>query len=538
MSTVDLIDLGLFGLGEKGSSSSGLVEDVEMYHSEELDNLFTSHPAVENILDVSLQQSGIAEETTVESEKTMLPPSWEDDTDEFLKSMLTGSDLSGLGVSGSDTVCPSDTSSDSGCPEEQVRTLTSPGLDDGPCYTTAYTPLPSPLPSPANSLADLYLDDSDDQGPHEAVSPLDTVCDPLDQTATGTTTIILPVVPNGNRGPQQVTVTPLILPSRELGPPIKKRRVSNSSSDSGLEETSYRQHPDNKYPPLHLNDEEQKMAMKEGMKFPSHYPLTREEERNLKKIRRKIRNKLSAQDSRKRKREYVDSMEDRVKHVSDENAELKEKINALETQNKTLAAQLRRLHQIVVNGGLRQGQTSTALMVLLLSTALFLIPGLGDKADSKNEIDIQSALKMPPMPGQSRSLLQFEGIERGANDIADMTDFQELKSEAEEVVEVKLEAGSSPPYSDHDYTFKYKYIDPMKTESGSAWIEEDAPPLGYGPAVKTEEEVERAAVGDLNVVDHVAVDMNVAVDRHMNVNVTSSGQGTKTVILQIPKDIK
>ena len=119
----------------------------------------------------------------------------------------------------------------------QVRTLTSPGLDDGPCYTTAYTPLPSPLPSPANSLADLYLDDSDDQGPHEAVSPLDTVCDPLDQTATGTTTIILPVVPNGNRGPQQVTVTPLILPSRELGPPIKKRRVSNSSSDSGLEET-------------------------------------------------------------------------------------------------------------------------------------------------------------------------------------------------------------------------------------------------------------------------------------------------------------
>lgn len=35
---------------------------------------------------------------------------------------------------------------------------------------------------------------------------------------------------------------------------------------------------------------------------------------------------------------------------------------------------------------------------------------------------------------------------------------------------------------------------------------------GYGPAVKAEDE-----------------------DRHMNVNVSSSGQGTKTVILQIPK---
>ena len=42
---------------------------------------------------------------------------------------------------------------------------------------------------------------------------------------------------------------------------------------------------------------------------------------------------------------------------------------------------------------------------------------------------------------------------------------------------------------------------------------------GYGSAVKMEE------VAEVEVVE----------DRHMNVNVSSSGQGTRTVVLQIPK---
>ena len=70
----------------------------------------------------------------------------------------------------------------------------------------------------------------------------------------------------------------------------------------------------------------------------------------------------------------MDAMEDRVKSCSQENEELRKKMQLLESQNKTLAGQVRRLHQIIVNGGVKT-QTSTAMMVLLLSTALFLIPG-------------------------------------------------------------------------------------------------------------------------------------------------------------------
>jgi len=128
-------------------------------------------------------------------------------------------------------------------------------------------------------------------------------------------------------------------------------------------------------PGLKLTDEEKKLLDLEGLRIPEDAPLTKEEEKNLKKVRRKIKNKQSAMESRRKRKEYIDNLERRVKHCTDINTGLRKKVDKLSEENKSLASQLKAMKDFI--GSFQDSRTPTKgtfLAVLVLSFAFFVLP--------------------------------------------------------------------------------------------------------------------------------------------------------------------
>ncbi|XP_026228824.1 cyclic AMP-responsive element-binding protein 3-like protein 4 [Anabas testudineus] len=127
-------------------------------------------------------------------------------------------------------------------------------------------------------------------------------------------------------------------------------------------------------PDLRLTEEEQKLLTQEGVSLPSNLPLTKAEERILKKVRRKIRNKQSAQDSRRRRKEYIDGLESRAAACSAQNKELQRTVEQLEKRNMSLLTQLRQLQSLIKQTVSKGAQTSTCLLIILVSLGLIIMP--------------------------------------------------------------------------------------------------------------------------------------------------------------------
>lgn len=128
---------------------------------------------------------------------------------------------------------------------------------------------------------------------------------------------------------------------------------------------------------LTLTEEETRLLSKEGYpNFPrGNVTLTKQEERILRKIRRKMRNKKSAQCSRQRKKEYLDDLERRFDKCNSDNQNLKKENQLLKRVNETLMQKLKQLKHFRLTA-ISNGQTSfkTSFFVLILSFLFIVFP--------------------------------------------------------------------------------------------------------------------------------------------------------------------
>ncbi|KFO15023.1 Cyclic AMP-responsive element-binding protein 3, partial [Balearica regulorum gibbericeps] len=122
--------------------------------------------------------------------------------------------------------------------------------------------------------------------------------------------------------------------------------------------------------------EERQLLEKEGVSLPTSLPLTKTEERLLKKVRRKIRNKPSALGNRRRKKMYIDGLKHRVAAYTAQNRELEKKVQLLQKRNMSLLKQLRRLQALVRQSTAKTTTAKTCTMAMVLSFCLVVSPSI------------------------------------------------------------------------------------------------------------------------------------------------------------------
>lgn len=120
-------------------------------------------------------------------------------------------------------------------------------------------------------------------------------------------------------------------------------------NDCSNETIHYIDIPPHERQPFYLSEEEKRTLIMEGLPVPQGLPLNKSEERALKKVRRKIKNKISAQESRRKKKEYMESLEKKVDCYATENNILKKKVGSLEVANRSLILQVQKLQSLVAS---------------------------------------------------------------------------------------------------------------------------------------------------------------------------------------------
>ncbi|KAM9587652.1 cyclic AMP-responsive element-binding protein 3 isoform 1-T2 [Morphnus guianensis] len=228
---------------------------------------------------------------------------------------------------------------------------------------------------------------------------------------------------------------------------------------------------------LVLTEEERQLLAKEGVSLPTHKPLNKTQERLLKKVRQKIRNKHAASDSRRRRKMYVDDLESRLAACTAQNQKLEKKVQLLQKQNTSLLKQLQKLR-----ASLRQSKTRTTIttcgMVVVLSLCLVVPRSIRSpgRRERKLEIRVQTQ-RIRKVPNQV------------APDVQEGAVLEELSSQPEE----PLTSGSLNPSGEEGQSAPN--LDPRSSVNSNSSSD---PPMAEGsepgPSQPQEQHVESSPV--------------------------------------------
>ncbi|KAJ8380811.1 hypothetical protein SKAU_G00015890 [Synaphobranchus kaupii] len=205
-----------------------------------------------------------------------------------------------------------------------------------------------------------------------------------------------------------------------------------------------------------LTDEERRLLAKEGSSLPAHLPLTKAEERTLKRVRRKIRNKQSAQESRKKKKVYVDGLENRVAVCTAHNLELQKKVQLLQKQNMSLIEQLRKLQALMKLSTMKTTTTSTCVMVFLLSFCLIIFPSVNPFGSSGGQKELYA-----PSGVLSRTLRSVS-----IPDVVEGVSSKEWADDEEPLLLAKVENSKAMFSGNQNHTPDYQHVERPDSESG------------------------------------------------------------------------
>jgi len=148
--------------------------------------------------------------------------------------------------------------------------------------------------------------------------------------------------------------------------------------------------------------------------------LSPSEEKELKRIRRLIKNREYAQSSRDKRKQYMEDMEGQLNVVNQEKAALQQKVNTLEIENKTLKFHLARLMKDSDISSLTGpsapaskkaniNKTATiSLFMVLLSFGLFTISLSGATPFTAKTHSISASTFAPIQKGTTRFILSIE----------------------------------------------------------------------------------------------------------------------------------